>query len=145
MMNHRLRMMRVCGVILAAAGFAGVAVGRAVAEPFQERPPQTAPSQLPPRPERPTKPAIKADQISKEQFARLPDDQIIDVRGSLVTAGELRAKQRQQDAEMSAKLPLLAKRVSDQFDAYRAKFLADQNAKLDAENARVEAIAAALR
>ncbi len=79
----------------------------------------------------------KVEQLTKDQFDRLADDEVIDVKGRQINVGELRAKRRQAEAEAPALEKAAADKAKADFEAYRTKFLQEQKAKLDAENAKV--------
>ena len=91
---------------------------------------------------------LTAEQLTKEQFDRLPDTQPIEIKGQRMTAGGIRAnraKMRQARAEAEAKATAAAAKAQAEFEADRAKFLQEQKARLDTENAKVRAEVARLR
>jgi len=97
----------------------------------------------PPQPSAPA--AIRGEQLTKQQFNALPDSAVIDFRGTRITAGEARAKLKQAETEAQARAQGAAAQAQAKFEAYRAKFLQEQKAKLDAANAKVRAEIARLR
>lgn len=82
---------------------------------------------------------VKIEQLTPGQFDSLSDDQVIEFKDQRITARELRAKTRQALAEVEAKSKANAAQAKARFEAYRAKFLLEQKAKLDARNAEVRA------
>lgn len=106
-----------------------------------EAPRPTLPIDRPLKAEQP----LKAERLTKEQFDRLPATQPIEIKGQRMTAGEIRAKMRQARAEAEAKIEAAAAKAQTEFEADRAKFLQEQKARLDAENAKVRAEVGRLR
>jgi hypothetical protein len=78
---------------------------------------------------------LNAEHLTVGQFKALPDSTVIEVRGTRTTAGALRAKAQQQAAEAEAKRKAGAAQAQAKFEAYRANFLKEQQAKADAANA----------
>lgn len=87
---------------------------------------------------------IRGDQLTPQQFKALSDDAVIEFEGKNSTAGEFRAKARQQQQEFNSE-GAAANKGQKEGDAKKAKFLQDQKAKLDAENAKVMAQLARMR
>jgi hypothetical protein len=82
---------------------------------------------------------IKAELLKREDFDRLPDQQEIEVQGQKTTAGEVRARAREQAASAEAKAKQGASDTKSKFDAARTRFLQDQKASVEAANARARA------
>ena len=82
---------------------------------------------------------IRAEQLKREDFDRLPDQQEIEVQGRKMTAGEVRARMREQAAAAEAKARQGTAEARAKFEASRTKFLQDQKAKVEAANAKVRA------
>lgn len=74
--------------------------------------------------------------LTKEQFDRLPDAQVLEFRGKRATAGELRARvQTLLSQRGTAKTT--ASEFSAKFQASRQKFLADQKAQIASANTQI--------
>lgn len=100
--------------------------------------------QLPPP--QPSAPAvISGQQLTKQQFDALPDTTVIDFRGTRITAGEARARIKQAETAAQAEAQAAAAQAQAKFDAYRAKFLQDQKAKLQEAHVKTRAEIARLR
>ena len=82
---------------------------------------------------------ISGDRLTNTQFKNLPDSAVIDIRGTRTTAGELRAKLRQQEAQALARAQAAAGQAQAAFQAHHTKFLQDQKAKLQADSAKASA------
>lgn len=118
------------------------------AAPGQAPQPLAPPQQrgpLPPQVAPPSAPVLKAEQLTREQFDRLPDTAVIEMKGTRITAGEFRAQIARQRAEGQTKVRAAASQAKTAFEAYRAKFLQEQKSKLQAVNAKVQAQFAAYR
>jgi hypothetical protein len=85
----------------------------------------------------------QAKGLTPDQFRRLPDDAVIEVRGKRFTAGELRVLERRNKEALKAKKGVATRQFRLDADAQRARFLQDQAAKLTAENAKLRALFAA--
>jgi hypothetical protein len=83
--------------------------------------------------------ATPTAKLTREQFDRLPDSAILEIRGSKTTAGELRALGKRHAADVLAKGNEARARARGEADAFRAKFLAAEKTKLAEENARQRA------
>jgi len=79
---------------------------------------------------------LKGEQLTKEQFKALPDNAVIEFKGQQKTKGQIIAEEEQKSKQALAKLKNVSK---PQFEAARAKFLQEQKAKLDADNAKAKA------
>jgi hypothetical protein len=75
---------------------------------------------------------VEKTKLTKEQFDRLPDAQVLEFRGERTTVRDLKATFAAAEARRARDLAGLKGR----FEEYRAMFLADQKAKVDAQNAR---------
>ena len=88
----------------------------------------------------PPPPVLKLNQLTNKQAKALQDTAVIELRdGTRTTAGQLRAIIWQKH---NADLALAQTHAADaqaKFAAYRAKFLQEQLAKLDAENTKRQA------
>jgi hypothetical protein len=87
---------------------------------------------------------IRGAELTPQQFQSLPDNAVIEYDGKQSTAGELRARARQQKAALATEIAALDKSQREG-EGKRAKFLQDRKAKLDAENAKVATELARLR
>jgi hypothetical protein len=79
---------------------------------------------------------ISGKHLTKAQFESLPDNAVIDIRGTRTTAGELRAKLRQQEVQALARAQELAAETQAAFPAYRTKFLQDERARVKTNGAK---------
>ena len=115
--------------------------------PIRQLPPREAPVPLrqPPVQQLPTPAIIRGEQLTQQQFDALPDSAVIEFRGTRITAGEVRVKIKQAEIGAQAQAQAAAAQAQAKFEAYRAKFLQEQKAKLDAANAKVRAEIARLR
>ena len=115
--------------------------------PIQQLPPQGAPVPLTQPPAQKFSPpaAIKGEQLTKQQFDALPDTTVIDFRGTRITAGEARARIKQAETAAQAEAQAAAAQAQAKFEAYRAKFLQDQKAKLQDAHVKARAEIARLR
>lgn len=92
-------------------------------------------------PERITKgQALQLEKITIEQFEKLPDTAVIDVKGRQITRGQYmsEAKQKAKQEFEKGQAELSRKSQAD-FASRRANFLQGEKAKLDAHNAKVKA------
>jgi len=80
-----------------------------------------------------------ANQLTPEQFQRLPDGAVIVARGKRFTAAELRARARRNTEAFRTGMATVKLPERPDTDALRARFLQDQKNKLNAANARVRA------
>jgi hypothetical protein len=87
----------------------------------------------------PVETVYQAKQLTPEQFRRLPDSAVIEVRGKRFTAGELRAIERRNAGALKASKGAATKQPRLEAQAQRAKFLQGEKAKLNAENAKIRA------
>jgi hypothetical protein len=69
----------------------------------------------------------------------LPDDTPVEAKGQRMTLGEVRAKERQMSAAAATKMKAAASESKTKFDDYAAKFNEKQQAKLKANNQKVNA------
>jgi len=99
--------------------------------------PAPAPASSQPAPPPKAEQPLKAEQLTREQFDRLPDTQPIEMKGQRTTAGEIRTKMKQARAEAEVKMKAAAAQAQAGFEADRVQFLQAQKARLDAENAKV--------
>jgi len=112
--------------------------------------PAHAASVLPPRPAAPASPTppegskagaaaervYDAKQLTREQFDRLQDTAVIDVRGARFTARDLRAKARRNAQALQERLRAVRGKAQAQAAAFRATFLQEEKTRLEAENAQ---------
>jgi len=86
---------------------------------------------------------LRADQLPKKQFdqqlRQLPDSAVIESQGKRFTVGEIRARAAQRRREMAAKAQASAAQAKARLEAGRAEFLQQQQAKLQADNAKTMA------
>src|SRR6185369_6224849 len=91
--------------------------------------------------------AVNLEQLSrqmpkKEYRAKLrsmPDNTQVEAKGQRMTLGEVRAKEKQMVAAVTAKMKPAAAESKAKFDDYAAKFHDRQQAKLRADNQKVNA------
>ena len=92
---------------------------------------------------------IRADQLTQqqldEQLKRLPDTAVIELQGQRLTVGEIRARGAQRQREVMMKAQAAAREAQSKFAARRAQFLQQQQAQLQADNAKAMAEVARLR
>jgi len=138
-MSRRFSIVSVVAAVLTLAAHLGA--GAAPPAAVQQRAPATPgvlqqPAAPAPQPklERPV--VLKAEQLTKEQFQGLPDSALIGIKGTVMTAGELRRQMEQRVAESLAKAEAEAAQAKARFEAKRAKFLQEQKARLNAQNAK---------
>jgi hypothetical protein len=82
--------------------------------------------------------AEKLEKMTKEQYEKLPDTAIIDVKGRQITKGQYRSEIKQK-RELAKARPATSSEAKANFEAARAQFLKDEKAQLDTHNARVNA------
>ena len=78
----------------------------------------------------------------KEYRAKLksmPDNTPVESKGQRITLGEVRAKEKQMVAAAAAKMKAAAAQSKVKFDEYTARFNEKQQAKLKADNQKVNA------
>ncbi len=96
-------------------------------------------------PQRPEPGAVvRGDQLTREQFEALPDTATIEVKGQRATKAQIRAKAA-KGQEAQAKAEAASREGKAKFEARRAQFLQQQQAKLEADNGKVSAQLAGLR
>ena len=79
---------------------------------------------------------IKVETLSPTTFKALPDSAVIEAKdGSRTTAGALREKHRQLEAELETKKAVAAAANRAKFEAKRAEFLQKQRAEIEQRNA----------
>lgn len=79
---------------------------------------------------------VEKTKLSKEEFDRLPDSQVLEFQGTRFTVGEARNRHRLILAGKAGVKAALAGATAN-FETYRQKFLADQSARVAAANAQV--------
>ncbi len=99
-------------------------------------PRQTVEPARPPAPGSKGRQPHKVEQLTREQFERLGDDEEIEANGRRIGVGELRARRRQAEAEAPAREKAAAEEAGVEFEARRARFMQEQDAKREAANAR---------
>jgi len=86
---------------------------------------------------------LRADQLTKQQFRQqlkaLPDSAVIESKGQRMTKGQIRALAAQKGAAAQAKARAAASQAQARFAAHRAQFLQQEQAKLQADNAKTMA------
>jgi hypothetical protein len=90
---------------------------------------------------------LNLDQMSKQmpkkefraKLKSLPDDAQVESKGQRMTVGEIRAKEKQMLAAAAAKMKASAAQSKTKFEEYAARFNEKQQAKLRADNQKVEA------
>ena len=86
----------------------------------------------------------EAQKLSAEEFRRLPDDAVVNVRGTRMTARDIRAKSAQESAAVKAAHAALMDRARTKAAETAAQFNREQAAKLSATNAASRATFARL-
>jgi hypothetical protein len=82
-------------------------------------------------------PVINSAQLTKEQFRALPPNAVLDIQ---ITKAELLAQAKaRSEQEIQSQAKSLQAKVAADFNAARTKFLEQQNAELQARNAKVMA------
>ena len=81
---------------------------------------------------------IRGDKLTKQQFEALPDTAVIEFKGKRMPKSEIRARAA-KSKEAMAKVPAAATKVRDKFEQRRALFEQQQQAKLTADNQKVNA------
>src|ERR1043166_698364 len=90
--------------------------GPAIKEPSPQQVPGPANKDVPAqRLNAPT--VLQGDELTMEQFKKLPDSAVIDLNGSRTTAGQIRAKIRQFEVEVQAKGKTAAAPAEAKFEA----------------------------
>ena len=84
---------------------------------------------------------LRADQLTKQQFRRLPDSAVIEFQGQRMTKAQIRAMAARKAQAAMAKVEAAAGQRRAQFEQEQAKLQAD-NTKVQAELARLRQIAA---
>ena len=92
-------------------------------------------------------PVVNLEQMGKRmpkkeyrmKLKALPDNTPVESKGQRMTLGEVRAKEKQMSAAAAAKMKAAAARSKVKFDEYGAKFNEKQQAKLKADNQKVNA------
>jgi hypothetical protein len=90
-------------------------------------------------------PAPQLEQLTHEQFQRLPDTAAVELQGRRTTAGEIRARWKREAEETTAPAGRTAKQIRAEMETKRAEFLKQEQARLKAGNARVSAESASRR
>ncbi|HEX9444009.1 MAG TPA: hypothetical protein VGA73_07805, partial [Candidatus Binatia bacterium] len=80
----------------------------------------------------------RGDKLTKQQFEALPDSAVIEFKGKRMPKSEIRARAA-KGKEAMAKVPAAATKVRDKFEQRRAQFEQKQQAKLAADNQKVNA------
>lgn len=84
-----------------------------------------------------------AKQMPKKEYRAklrsLPDNAPVEFKGQRMTLGEIRAKEKQMLAAAAAKMKAAAAQSKTKFEEYAAQFNEKQQAKLRADNQKVEA------
>ncbi len=84
--------------------------------------------------------AERLEKMTKEQYEKLPDTAMIDVKGRQITKGQYRSEMKQKAEQRLEKArPVMSGKAKANFEAVRAQFLKDEKAKLDAHNGKVTA------
>ncbi len=91
--------------------------------------------QAPPAGAAPAGGAIRAEGLTQQQFDALPDSAVLQHKGVRFTKGEFRARALGAHAQAEAKRQSLGAEKRAKFEAYRSKFLTNQQAKLQQLNA----------
>ncbi|MBA3355507.1 MAG: hypothetical protein H0U18_06110 [Pyrinomonadaceae bacterium] len=81
--------------------------------------------------------AIKVEQLTKQQFRALPDEEVVEIKGQRVTMRELRAAAELRRKRSLAQVSARVAQERPKFEAHRAKFLQKQKATLEADNMTV--------
>jgi hypothetical protein len=81
---------------------------------------------------------VKAESLTREQFDRLSDAQVIELKGKRMTAGEIRAQRKGAQADAETKAKIAAAKAQTEFEAEQAKFAQAEKTKLEAANAKVQ-------
>lgn len=79
---------------------------------------------------------LRADQLTRQQFKRLPDSAVIEFKGQRMTKAQIRARAAQKAQEAMAKTQVAARQRLVQFEQVQARLHAE-NAKVQAELARL--------
>ncbi|MCI0408522.1 MAG: hypothetical protein L0191_08170 [Acidobacteria bacterium] len=82
---------------------------------------------------------LRGEQLTKQQLKSLPDTAVIEYQGQRFSVDQIRARAAQQHREAAAKAQAVARQAQTQFEVRRAKFLQEQQAKLQADNAKATA------
>jgi hypothetical protein len=82
---------------------------------------------------------IRGDQLTKQQLEALPDNTVIEFKGKRITRAEIRAKASKSNEAMAKVPAAVATKVRAKFDQRRALFEQQQQAKLNADNQKVNA------
>jgi len=119
-------------------------------DPSVVRPAPGAPALKLPAGQGPKDPvAVKAEQLTQQELDSLASEALVEVHGTRVTAGVLRARvqarTQQFRAEAEAAARALAAQVAATFESRRAQFLKAQQAALEAAHAKARAELARLR
>ncbi len=92
---------------------------------------------------------VRTDQLTKQQFYQqlktLPDTAVVEAEGPRLTVGEIKAKSAQMHRTVAAKVEAVAREAQAKFAAHQAQFDQQQQAKLQASNAKAMAEVARLR
>jgi len=86
---------------------------------------------------------LRADQLTKQQFEVLPDTAVIEFKGQRMTKAQIQAKAT-KSKEAIAKVQAAARDAQAKFQTRLAQFLQQQQAKLQADNAKAMAEVARL-
>jgi hypothetical protein len=75
----------------------------------------------------------------RAKLKSMPDNTPVEVKGQRMTVGEIRAKEKQMLAATATKMKASAAQSKTKFEEYTARFNEKQQAKLKADNQKVEA------
>jgi len=87
----------------------------------------------------PARPTPKAEQLTREQFDALREDQSIEVRGKVMTKREILATVAKQSAEAKAKAEAAEKEFEAAAASENENFSRSEDARIEKENAQTRA------